>query len=82
MTVQQRRLPIIVPDDSKGIKRFLDVKLRELDDHMALIFYGKGTPEGLVVSPIGGLFMRLDGGATTTLYIKESGTGKTGWVAK
>lgn len=24
----------------------------------------------------------IDGGANTTLYVKESGTGNTGWIAK
>lgn len=43
---------------------------------------GVGTPEGTVVAPIGSLYTRLDGGTGTTLYIKESGTGNTGWVAK
>jgi hypothetical protein len=41
---------------------------------------GSGTPEGVVTSPIGDLFLRTDGGAGTTLYIKESGAGNTGWV--
>lgn len=41
-----------------------------------------GTPEGAVVAPIGTLFFRLDGGAGATLYVKESGTGNTGWAAK
>jgi peroxiredoxin len=31
---------------------------------------------------VGSLFLRTDGGANTTLYIKESGSGNTGWVAK
>jgi hypothetical protein len=48
----------------------------------ALILYGNGTPEGAVTAPRGALFTRSDGGAGTTLYIKESGTGNTGWVAK
>ena len=43
---------------------------------------GTGTPEGTVTAPIGSLFTRTDGGAVTTLYIKESGSGNTGWVAK
>lgn len=44
--------------------------------------YGSGSPEGAVTAPIGSTFQRLDGGAGTTLYVKESGTGNTGWVAK
>lgn len=43
---------------------------------------GAGTPEGAVTAPIGSLYTRTDGGANTTLYVKESGTGNTGWVAK
>jgi len=43
---------------------------------------GTGTPEGVVVASVGSLYTRSDGGAGTTLYVKESGTGNTGWVAK
>lgn len=43
---------------------------------------GAGTPEGAATAPIGSLFTRTDGGASTTLYVKESGAGNTGWVAK
>jgi len=28
------------------------------------------------------MYTRTDGGAGTTLYVKESGTANTGWVAK
>lgn len=43
---------------------------------------GAGTPEGAVTAPVGSLFTRTDGGLLSTLYVKESGTGNTGWVAK
>lgn len=43
---------------------------------------GTGTPEGVVTAGVGPLFTRTDGGAGTTLYVKESGAGNTGWVAK
>ena len=43
---------------------------------------GAGTPEGSVTAVVGSLFSRTDGGAGTSLYVKESGTGNTGWVAK
>lgn len=46
------------------------------------IFKGTGSPEGVVTYGVGGLYLREDGGANTTLYIKESGVGNTGWVAK
>ena len=47
-----------------------------------LVQTGTGTPEGVVTAPVGSLFLRTDGGATTTLYVKTSGTGNTGWTAK
>lgn len=43
---------------------------------------GAGSPETVVTAPVGSLFTRTDGGANTTLYVKESGAGNTGWVAK
>jgi hypothetical protein len=44
--------------------------------------WGTGTPEGVVAAGIGSIFYRTDGGAGTTLYVKQSGTGNTGWVGK
>ena len=43
---------------------------------------GTGSPEGVVTASVGSLYSRTDGGADTTLYVKESGTGNTGWAAK
>jgi len=43
---------------------------------------GAGSPEGVVTSPIGSLYSRSDGGALTSLYVKQSGSGNTGWAAK
>src|SRR5262249_34680919 len=42
---------------------------------------GSGTPEGNVAAAIGSVYRRTDGGSSTTLYVKESGSGNTGWVA-
>lgn len=44
--------------------------------------FGSGTPEAVVTAGIGSMFSRIDGGAGTSLYVKESGTSNTGWVAK
>jgi len=43
---------------------------------------GVGAPENVVAAAVGSLYTRTDGGAGTTLYVKESGAGNTGWVAK
>lgn len=49
---------------------------------LSRIYTGTGTPEGAVTASVGSLFLRQDGGAGTTLYVKESGSGATGWVGK
>jgi hypothetical protein len=43
---------------------------------------GTGSPESVKTAPVGSLYTRTDGGASTTLYVKESGAGNTGWIAK
>ena len=43
---------------------------------------GTGSPEGVVAAPVGTEYRRRDGGAGTSIYIKESGSGNTGWVGK
>jgi len=43
---------------------------------------GTGSPEGVVTAPIGSFYSRTNGGAGTSFYVKESGSGNTGWVAK
>jgi len=48
----------------------------------AQMYVGTGTPEAVVTAPIGSLFLRKDGAATTTLYVKTSGIGNTGWTGK
>lgn len=45
------------------------------------IFTGQGSPEGAVTANVGSIYMRLDGGTSTTLYLKENGTAATGWAA-
>ena len=51
------------------------------DPQGAFLRWGEGSPETVVTAPVGSLFLRTDGGASTTMYVKESGTGNTGWRA-
>lgn len=46
------------------------------------IVFCTGTPEAQITAVVGTLALRTDGGAGSTLYIKETGAGNTGWVAK
>lgn len=57
-------------------------RIGALERRRANVIHGEGTPQSVVTAPVGTLFVRTDGGASTTLYVKESGTGNTGWVAK
>jgi hypothetical protein len=44
------------------------------------IQYGTATPEASITAGIGSLFINKSGGAGTTLYVKQTGTGNTGWA--
>jgi len=59
-------------------------KAKDIQGATSLLYirFGSGTPEGVYTAGIGSVFLRTDGGASTTLYVKESGTGNTGWIAK
>ena len=46
------------------------------------IRYGAGSPEGVISANMGTLYLNSLGGAGTTLYVKETGTGNTGQSAK
>jgi hypothetical protein len=54
--------------------------LLNVSDGTKQIVWGNGAPA--ISAGVGSIYLRMDGGANTTLYIKESGTGSTGWVAK
>ncbi len=60
-----------------GLDRdYLDYKNNIID------ITGTGTPEAVVTAGIGSVFHRRDGGASTSLYVKTSGVGNTGWTGK
>jgi hypothetical protein len=46
------------------------------------ILTGSAAPEGATTATVGTIYLRTGGAAGTTFYVKESGTGNTGWVAK
>ncbi len=43
---------------------------------------GEGSPEGVRTAPAGSTFRRSDGGPGARFYVKETGAGNIGWVAK
>ena len=68
------------------VGRFVPQTLRDwarvFEPINALILTGEGSPEGVVTASPPTLYLRTDGGVSTTLYVKTSGTGNTGWTAK
>ena len=51
-------------------------------DKKISIRVGAGSPEGVVTGTVGDLYLNTTGSTSTTLYVKTSGTGNTGWTAK
>lgn len=43
------------------------------------VFFGSGSPSGVVSANPGSMYLRSDGDIDTTIYLKESGTGSSGW---
>lgn len=41
---------------------------------------GAGSPEGVVTAPIGSIYQRSDSVSEAGLYVKEIGSGNTGWL--
>ena len=56
------------------------VYIKTTGTNEARLITGEGTPEGSISALVGSVYFRTDGGAGTTLYLKESGSGNTGWV--
>lgn len=78
-SASQSRSPVAFAIESDGDIRIAGTAI---SFGTQIIRRGTGSPEGSVTAPVGSLYLRSDGGAGTTFYVKESGTGNTGWVAK
>ena len=53
-----------------------------INEYLTYNFVGEGSPEGAITAPVGSVYRRKDGGANTSIYVKESGVGNTGWIGK
>jgi len=58
------------------------IGVQNLYSNGVMDYTGSGTPEGVITAPVGSTYRRSNGGAGTSFYVKESGSGNTGWVAK
>lgn len=69
-------------DDGSQSRRWKDYYLSGIINQGGIqIITGAGSPEGSITAPVGSVYRRTNGGLSTTLYFKYSGTGNTGWVA-
>ncbi len=76
-------MPIRTPLTDPGTLELSQPWVRWLASVVAQVpLSGTGSPEGVVIAGVGSLYLRTDGGPVTSLYVKESGTEATGWVAK
>ncbi len=72
------KAPVQMPKTDREFQKWLseayDLRLK----------FGTGSPEGVIPADRGTIYMRTDGGAGTTMYVKETGDYPvaTGWVAK
>lgn len=46
------------------------------------LYWGSGSPVGVVTAIVGSLYINTAGGTGTTFYVKEKFTTSSGWVAK
>lgn len=63
----------------------VSTEIREIKDLLKTlpILIGEGSPEGIVSASPPTIYLNRLGGASTTLYVKESGSAtNTGWVGK
>lgn len=59
-----------------------DVATRSVTIQTVSVLSGAGDPSNVVTASPGSLYLRIDGSTTTSLYVKTSGSGNTGWTAK
>lgn len=72
-----------IPFPRLDVPKALINLLQAIIDRASYTHYFAGVPNGNVTGNIGDICINTNGGAGTTLYIKESGNGtNTGWVAK
>lgn len=46
-----------------------------------LLMSGEGSPEGVVTASPPALYQQTDGAPGSQIWVKQTGTGNTGWVA-
>lgn len=63
-------------------RQALDDMVAAINDLSQRFYWGAGDPNTQVTADVGAVFLRLNGGIGSTMYVKEVGSGNTGWAAK
>lgn len=70
----------IVEDRRAGFVQFPSIRIGSAGQKFVT---GNGSPEGVITAPVGSWYFRTNPtGVADALYVKLTGTGSTGWVAK
>lgn len=70
-----------IPFPRLEVSKPLNLLLQEIISRSPDSKEGSGTPEGVITAPPGTLYVNSAGGLGTSLYLKETGDGDTGWAA-
>lgn len=74
--------PMLYADWREWASVLVAVLEQQAREGRLVVVFGTGSPEGRETAPKGAVYIRSDGGPGTTLYVKETAGGKTGWAAK
>lgn len=80
LNIEDLKTPLGLAELNRMLKTLFDSSAG--DGQTVKVYSGYGSPENSVVADKGSIYMRKDGGAGTSVYVKESGTGASGWAAK
>ncbi len=82
-TENSNQVLIMYPHDNTVSPNMIGIPLGTvIGTSTTVLLEGTGSPEGAQTASPGSMYLNRSGGANTSLYVKESGTGNTGWVAK
>jgi len=81
MLINFERFENVADEDGKPTLRFSEY-LREMTRLVNLNtpIQGAGSPEGVVEAGVSQRYMDLAGASEAVLYIKQTGSGDTGWI--
>ncbi len=75
------RFSSLVDQEGKTTQRgaeYLEEMTRQVNESTMVV--ATGSPEGVVSAVVGETYIDTAGGAGSTLYVKVSGVGNTGWL--